>query len=443
LPRQVRFFYVPVWAREPNPDSGATDVAVDVTLGFKAGREAAQHDVYLSPDEQAVIDGTAGVTTVTEASYGPLSLDLGQTYYWKINEVNMAETPTTWESDLWNFTTPESLVVDDFEVYNDLDTSDPESNRIYLAWIDGWEVPTNGSQVGYTEPPFAEQVVVHGGEQSMPLFYNNTGTAAYSEAERTFAAAQDWTKAGITTLVLYFHGTTGNTGQLYVKVNGSKVVYGGDAADIAEPRWKQWNIDLASVGTNLQNVTTLSIGIDGAGASGTLYVDDILLYRLAPEVVVSSEEIWIEAEAAATITAPLQIYDDPAASGGKYIGTDDGIGNESSNPPPDGIATYTFTVAGGTYKISGRINIPGGSNSFWVRIQGSTIPAETELHSSGWVRWNDPPDSDNWFWNDVFSDDDDQDATVLFTMPAGTYTLEIARREDGAMLDVIVISKID
>jgi hypothetical protein len=59
------------------------------------------------------------------------------------------------------------------------------------------------------------------------------------------------------------------------------------------------------------------------------------------------------------------------------------------------------------------------------------------------VRWNDPPDAANWFWNDVFSDDDDQDATVLFTMPAGTYTLEIAYRETGAMLDAILISRID
>ncbi|UCE46457.1 MAG: hypothetical protein JSW47_12640, partial [Phycisphaerales bacterium] len=82
--------------------------------------------------------------------------------------------------------------------------------------------------------------------------------------------------------VLYFHGTEGNTGQLYVKVNGSKVVYGGDAGDIAKPQWNQWSIDLASLGTGLQNVTKLAIGIDGNGASGTLYVDDIGLYRLAP-----------------------------------------------------------------------------------------------------------------------------------------------------------------
>ena len=280
---EVCFFYVPVVAREPDPASGATDIDLDVTLSWRAGREAVIHDVYFSADEQAVIDGTAPVNIVTETSYGPLSLDLSTTYYWKINEVNMAETPTTLEGDVWNFTTRQFLVVDDFESYNDLDPDDPESNRIFLTWIDGYEQPTNGSQVGYTNPPFAEQSIVHSGRQSMPLSYNNTGTAAYSEAERTFAVGQNWTQAGAATLVLYFHGAEGNTGQLYVKVDGSKVVYDGDAGDIAKVEWKQWNIDLASLGVNLQNVTKLVIGIDGNGATGTLYVDDIRLYRLAPE----------------------------------------------------------------------------------------------------------------------------------------------------------------
>ncbi|MHC4806071.1 MAG: LamG-like jellyroll fold domain-containing protein [Planctomycetota bacterium] len=275
---EVHFFYIPICAREPSPDSGATNVDVDVTLGFRAGREAAQHDVYLSSDEQAVIDGSAPVTTVTETSYGPLSLDLDMTYYWKINEVNMAESPTTWDGDVWNFTTQEYFVVDDFESYNDLDPTDPESNRIFNTWIDGYEVPTNGSLVGYENPPFCEQTIVHSGKQSMPLAYSNTGGAAYSEAERTFAIAQNWTKAGATTLVLYFQGAEGNTGQLYVKVDGSKVVYDGDAGDIAKAEWKQWNIDLASLGASLQNITKLAIGIDGNGASGTLYVDDIRLY---------------------------------------------------------------------------------------------------------------------------------------------------------------------
>jgi hypothetical protein len=292
---EVRFFYIPVHAREPRPASGARDVDVDVTIGFRGGREAAQHDMYLSSDEQAVIDGTARVTTISETSYGPLSLDLGKTYYWKINEVNTAETPTMWETDVWNFATHRFLVVDDFELYNDIEPSDPESKRIFNVWIDGYQQPTNGSIVGYDFPPFAEQTIIHGGRQSIPFFYNNTG-AAYAEAERTFVAAQNWTKAGIQTLTLYFRGTNGNTGQMYAKINGLKVVYDGDAGDITKPRWQQWNIDLVSLGAGLQNVTKLAVGIDGNGASGTLYFDDIRLYPLRePTEVNKANIIWVAA----------------------------------------------------------------------------------------------------------------------------------------------------
>jgi hypothetical protein len=438
---EVRFFSIPVFAREPSPDSEATDVAVDVTLGFRAGREAVTHDVYLSSDEQAVIDGNAP-TTLTEASYGPLSLDLGTTYYWKINEVNEAETPTTWQGDIWNFTTHEYFVVDDFEDYNDY-----PPDEIWSTWIDGYGVPTNGSQVGYPNPDwnqgehYVETTIVHDGDQSMPFFYSNTGGATYSEGERTFAVPQDWTAAGVQTLALYFHGTAGNTGQLYVKVNGSKVVYDGDASNLALAGWQAWNIDLASFGVDLQNVTTLGIGIDGNGASGTLYLDDIRLYRLAPEIVVPSEEIWIEAEAADTITDPMKTYDDPLASGGKYIGTDQGLGNEMDAAPADGVATYSFTVQGGTYKILGRVIIPSG-DSFWVRIPGATnlTPGEDpDQIGTGWVRWADPSDGAEWHWEEVFSADHGGE-TANWTLPAGTYTLEIARREDGALLDAIVIT---
>ncbi len=287
---EVRFFHIPVLAREPSPNSGTTDVAVDVTLGFRAGREADKHDVYLSTDEQAVIDGNAPVTTVTENSYGPLSLDLGKTYYWMINEVNEAETTTTWQGDIWNFSTHEFFVVDDFEDYNDW-----PPDEIWSTWVDGYGVLTNGATVGYPNPDwnqgehFAETTIVHGGSQAMPFFYSNTGGATYSEGKRTFAVPQDWTKAGVQTLALYFYGTAGNTGQLYVEVNGSKVVYDGDAGNLARAGWQACNIELASFGTNLQNVTTLTIGIDGNGATGTLYFDDFRLYARGREFVTPAE----------------------------------------------------------------------------------------------------------------------------------------------------------
>ena len=439
---EVRFLYIPVNARKPSPDTGATDVDLDVTLHWRPGREATEHDLYISTDVQAVIDGTAPVNTLTEPRYGPLSLDLGKTYYWKVNEVNMTDTPTTLEGDIWSFSTSEYLVVDDFEGYGDY-----PPDEIWSTWIDGYENPINGSTVGYPNPDWSagehyiETTIVHGGKQSMPLLYSNTAGAAFSQAERTFDVPQDWTKAGVQTLVLFFHGTAGNTGQLYLKVNGSQVFYNGNVADIAKPLWKQWNIDLVSLGVNLQNVTTLSIGIDGNGAGGTLYIDDIRLYETVPALTL--EEIWIEAEKADTISSPLIIMSDiPGTSGGGYITVV--TGNDSTDEPPaEGVATYAFTVEGGTYKVLGRVityNLDTGDDSCWIRIQGADT--QTTNHSSGWVRWNDIELGQDWHW-DVVHSSEDGNTQVEWTMGPGTYTLEFAYREDGVLLDAIVISKLE
>jgi hypothetical protein len=279
---EVRLFHIPMRARKPQPDPGATDVSVDVTLTWRSGRQAAEHKVYVSADEQAVIDGTAPVTTVTEASLSPSSLELGTTYYWRVDEVNNAETPTIWQGDILSFSTQEFIAVEDFESYNDIDPPDPESNRIFESWLDGFADTTNGALVGHDppEPSYLERTTVHGGGQSLPLFYSNTGGAAYSEAGHTFAAPQDWSKHGVQTLVLWFHGSPGNTGQLYVKINGVKVSYPGAAANLALPGWQVWNIDLASVGTNLQSVAGLAVGVDGSGAAGTLFLDEIGLHKV-------------------------------------------------------------------------------------------------------------------------------------------------------------------
>jgi hypothetical protein len=279
----VRFFSIPVFAIEPYPDSGTTDVDVDVTLGWKAGREADKHDVYLNSDEQAVIDGNAPVTTVTEASYGPLSLDLGTTYYWRVNEVNEAETPTTWQGDICNFTTHEYFVVDDFEDYNDY-----PPNEIWATWIDGYGIPANGATAGYPNPDwnldehYVETAIVHSGQQAMPYFYDNT-TASISEVTvdiDNLPIGRDWTKHGVKALTLRFHGEPNNAvQQMYVKVNGSKVVYDGDTENITRTAWQMWYIDLASL--NVSNVTELSIGFERSGTvggQGVVYFDGIRLY---------------------------------------------------------------------------------------------------------------------------------------------------------------------
>ncbi len=327
---EVQFSSLPVQAREPSPDTGATDVDMDVTLGWRAGRQAATHDVYMSTDEQAVIDGTAPVTVVTEASYGPLSLDLGSTHYWRVDEVNDAETPTMWQGDVWNLSTQEFLVVDDFESYNDIEAGQEGSNLIYLTWVDGFDNPSaNGSTIGYTEvfQPTMESGIVHGGKQSVPLLYDNSAASVSEVTVNTadLAIGRDWAKGGAKTLGLWFHGAAGNTGQLYVKVNGVQILYDGDTGNLAGAAWQPWNIDLTALGVNLQSVTTLTIGIEGSGAVGTLYIDDIRLYAYDRQLV--------------TPVAP-----DPAGLVAHY--ELEGNGNDSTG-------TAHGTVAGGLF-VAGR-----------------------------------------------------------------------------------------
>jgi hypothetical protein len=442
----------PVRAGSQNPSNGATDVTITPVLKWRAGDYASSHEVYFGTDADTVNNATEaspeyqGSRELGSETFAPGELLSNSTYYWRIDEVNDANPESPWTGNVLGFTTGDFLIVDDFESYNDLNEDETASKRIYLTWLDGYDNPTvNGSIVGHPTAPFAEKGIVRTGSQSMPYFYDNNNK--YSEAQLTLSPAQDWTRLGVTVLSLSFLGNSSNSVEpMYVKINGKKVLYDGDASDITLPRWNLWNIDLASVGINLQNVTSLIIGFGNdtnptAGGSGTVYFDDIRLHQSIPVVAASSEEIWIEAEDADTITAPMEIYTDMAdASGGKYIGTTDDVGNSSGSPPfPDGTASYTFTVEGGTYMLSCRIIIPSG-DSFWLRIPGATT--QTTNHPSGWIRWSDPPNSDSWYWDDVFSAEDDGE-TVLFTMDPGTYTLEVGYREDAALMDTILISKVE
>ncbi len=266
-------------ASDPQPASGMSlDIRSVEDLSWTAGDTAARHDVYFGQDRDAVktADTSSDLYQGRQTSTG-FALDNlvefgGGAYFWRIDEVESDGT-TLHEGTVWRFTVPDYLIVDDFESY-----SDAEGSRIYEFWVDGYGIDENGSLVGYDFGPFAEQEILHGGAQSMPFRYDNTG-AMYAEAEQTFDKTQDWTEYGVENLVLYFYGDTTNTGspQLYVKINGTKVAYDGAATDLQTAAWHTWPINLASTGVNVKKITTLAIGIEGSGATGILYFDDISL----------------------------------------------------------------------------------------------------------------------------------------------------------------------
>jgi len=215
---EVRFFWMPKSAREPSPANGATGVSAAASLSWRAGHEAGEHQVFLGTDAANLTKvGTTDVDSFTP------QLAFNQTYFWKVVEVNAAETPGIWESDVWSFTTASFLAIDDFEAY-----TDDEGSRIYESWVDGVTDSKSGSTVGYLQAPFAETKTVHAGKQAMPLKYDNSASFSVSEAELAFDTAQDWTAKQASAVTVWFRGEAPAFAQL---ANGN-IVMNGIGADI-------------------------------------------------------------------------------------------------------------------------------------------------------------------------------------------------------------------
>jgi hypothetical protein len=210
------------------------------------------------------------------------------TYYWRVDEVDGQGNTT--KGPIWVFTTGGFLLVDDFESYTD---DDAAGEAIWQTWIDGFGVADNGAQAGNLLPPYAEQTIVHGGSQSLPLFYVNEAGVTSSEASMTLTAPRDWTGGGVAELSLWFRGASDNAlDPLYVAVAnsaGAPAIAANEDANAAQAGyWNQWMIPLqafADKGINLTNVDKISIGVGSrsgmaaSGGSGTMYIDDIRLNR--------------------------------------------------------------------------------------------------------------------------------------------------------------------
>ena len=290
-----------------NPANDAVDVKPSVVLSWDAGTVAASHEVYFGTDADAVKNATTaspeykGPKALGEDNYDPGMLILNTTYYWRIDEVNDASGDSPWAGNVWNFTTGDFFVIDDFEEY------DAAENQIWFAWHDGLGagspgtlgyLPGNGtgSSVGdETSPSYTEETIVHSGSQSMPVAFDNNkqGYAYYSEVEHMLASQRDWTEEGVTQLSLWFYGDSANAAEpLYVAVSNSAgtpaVVVHDDAIAAQIDTWTEWVIPLQAFtdqGIVLTNVDRIAIGLGTKGnitipgGSGKMFIDDILLYQ--------------------------------------------------------------------------------------------------------------------------------------------------------------------
>ena len=276
----------------PDPANAAVSVTQTPVLTWSPGVFGASHEIYFGTDSDAVKNADTsspeykGSGSLGSQSYDPGQLEWNTTYYWRVDEANNANPDSPWTGPLWSFATANFLIVDDMESYNDIDEGQAGSNRIYLAWADGFDNPAiNGSIVGHANPPFVEQTIVHSGNQSMPMSYDNA--VGKSEATLTLASNRDWTVNGVNTLTIWFRGESANAVEnLYVALNDSAVVNHDNPNAAQAIAWTEWNIDLtrfADQGVNLSNVNTITIGFGNrnnptAGGAGMMYFDDIRLY---------------------------------------------------------------------------------------------------------------------------------------------------------------------
>ncbi len=300
----------PIKASSPSPSNGATGTKMTPILRWGAGDFAASHEVYFGTDANAVKNATTaspeykGPRALGDESYDPGKLAWFTEYFWRVDEVNNLNPDSPWIGNLWSFTTGDFIVVDDFEDYNIGD------NEIWFSWNDGLGagtpgspdfVPSNGtgSMIGDdTTNSYTEESIVHGGNQSMPYWYDNNkqGFNKYSEAELTLTAPRDWTEEGVKELSLWFYGDPNNSDEpLYVAVSNNAgvpaVVVHDDPAAATIDTWTEWVIPLQAFsdqGIVLTNVTSIAIGLGSKGnttipgGSGKMFFDDIRLYRPAP-----------------------------------------------------------------------------------------------------------------------------------------------------------------
>jgi len=224
--------YEPVQAYGASPANNATGVTQMPVLEWTPGIYAVSHDVYFGTDAEVVRNATPaspeykGTNALGDERFEPGQLAWETTYYWRIDESNDLHPDSPWIGNVWSFTTADFLVVDDMERYTD---DDAAGETIWQSWIDGYGVADNGAQVGYLFPPYAEQTIVHGGSQSMPVLYDNSTGAANSEVVLTLTWPRDWTVEGIGSLSIWFRGIPDSVGSFVENPVGTYTMTGSGA----------------------------------------------------------------------------------------------------------------------------------------------------------------------------------------------------------------------
>ncbi|WKN32537.1 PKD domain-containing protein [Porifericola rhodea] len=138
-----------------------------------------------------------------------------------------------------------------------------------------------------------------------------------------------------------------------------------------------------------------------------------------------SSDIWLEAECG-IVGTNWNVESSADASAGSYVTIKPGYNAHSgASSSANDHLSYTFTVSqAGEYGLYGRVIVPSSSDdSFWIRLDGGN-----------WQLWGITPATGSFAWREV--------GVLNLNFTAGsTHTIDIAYREDGAILDKLYLTK--
>lgn len=237
----------------PNPISGAEGLDPGLQLSWSPGSLAQRHVVYLS-EVKAQVDARSaavryGPFAADVNTFDPPGLSLGGTYYWRVDGVGPADMNSVYAGDVWSFTVADSVAIDDFESYTDM-------QDLRAAW----------QPAGHANPALQQEYV--GTCQQSLVFDYYSDADSESVLSRSFAAPQDWTRGGARVLQLLFRGDVPDPEicEFYITVTDgvrSQVLSQVVVAETGdEPPWLAWRVALADLcDVDLTEVCGMVLGV--------------------------------------------------------------------------------------------------------------------------------------------------------------------------------------
>ncbi len=259
----------------PDPPIGAADIEPDVRLSWIPACAAGEQQIYLSTVESQVRSAAAeALLAVQPAETDGLQphVELGKTYYWRVDTAAPVDANLFYPGDVWSFTVADHLVIDDFGTY-------PDSESLQ----DSWKCPSlSAVYLGAAGSQTCDFFI------GFDYFYD---AASWPFVFRLPNPPQDWTRAGAKVLQVLLRGDLPDpaSGDLFISLadgTHEQIVYYAGSRSIGDsPDWYPWRIALDDFNhVDLSHVRGMMIGIHpksveaGQSYSGVISITDISLY---------------------------------------------------------------------------------------------------------------------------------------------------------------------